>query len=171
MASNHNFSHTTIHDINIWVRSFNFSTKTNFTVYKLEGAKALRNVKIKWDFLHAVVKFWDPEDHVFRFKTVELCLKIEEFFAILSYDSSKKSMAVTYDPRHRESLFDAFGLPTSITSSMVEGHMVNLRAIVSRLIGKRTYGVTDNMQKNFGLALCFVGEFLLCFGRHGFVDA
>ena len=65
MASNHNFSHSTIHDINRWVRSFDFSTKTNFTAYKLEGIKALRNVKIKWDFLRAIVKSWDPKDHVF----------------------------------------------------------------------------------------------------------
>ena len=54
---------------------------------------------------------------------------------------------------------------------MIEGHMVNLHAIISRLIDKCTYGVTDNMQKNFGLALCMVGKFLLCSGRHGFVDA
>ena len=31
--------------------------------------------------------------------------------------------------------------------------------------------MTDNMQKNFGLALCMVGELLLCSGRHNFVDA
>ena len=49
--------------------------------------------------------------------------------------------------------------------------MVNLHAIVSRLINKRTHGVFDNMQKNFGLALCFMGEFLLCSERPGFVDA
>ena len=164
MASNHNFSHSTIQNINRWVRSFDFSTKTNFIVYKLEGIKALRNVKIKWDFLRAVVKFQDLEDHVFRFKTVELCPTIEEFSAILGYDPSKKSVAVSCDPRHRESLSDALGLPTSITSSMVEGHMVNLCAIVLRLIDKRTFGVTDNMQKNFGLALCFMEEFLLCSG-------
>ena len=54
-------------------------------------------------------------------------------------------MAVSCDPRHRESLFDALGLPTYITSSMVEGHIVNLHVIVSRLINKHTYGVTDNM--------------------------
>ena len=57
------------------------------------------------------------------------------------------------------------------TGSMIEGHMVNLLAIVSRLINKCTYGVTNNMHENFGLALCFMGEFLLCFGRHVFVDA
>ena len=48
---------------------------------------------------------------------------------------------------------------------------MNLCAIVSRLINKCTYGVTNNMQKNFGLALRFVGEFLLCSGRYGFTDA
>ena len=65
MARNQNFSHSTIYDIYGWFYSFDFSTKTIFTAYKLEGIKALRNVKIKWDFLHVVVKFWDPEDHVF----------------------------------------------------------------------------------------------------------
>ena len=65
MASNQNFSHSTIHDINRWVRIFDFSTKTNFIAYKLEGIKALRNLKFKWDFLDAAVKFWDPEDHMF----------------------------------------------------------------------------------------------------------
>ena len=171
MASNQKFSHSTMHDINRWVCSFDFSTKTNFTAYKLEGIKALRNVKIKWDFLQIVVKFWDLEDHVFWFKTIELCPTIEEFFAILGYDPSKKSVAVSCDPRHRESLFDALDLPTSITSSTVEGHMVNLCAILSRLINKRTYRVTDIMRKIFGLALCFMGEFLLCFRRHSFTDA
>ena len=88
MPSNHNFSHSTIHDINRWVCSFDFSARTNFIAYKLEGIKALRNVKIKWDFLRAVVKFWDHEDHVFRFKTAELYPTIKEFSSILGYDSS-----------------------------------------------------------------------------------
>ena len=34
---------------------------------------------------------------------------------------------------------------TFIIDSMNEGHMVNLCAIISQLIEKRTYGVTDNM--------------------------
>ena len=108
---------------------------------------------------------------MFRFNIAELCPKIKEFSAILGYDPSKKFLVVSCDPRHKESLSDALSLPTSITNSMIEGHMVNLCAIISRLIDKHTYGVTDNMQKNFGLALCFVGELLLYFGRHGFVVA
>ena len=145
MANNQNFPCSTIHDINRRVRSFDFSTKTNFTAYKLEGMKALRNDKIKWNFLRATVKFWDTEDHVFQFKTIELCTTIKEFSAILGYDPGKKSVAVPCDPRHREILSGALGLSTLITSSMIEGHMVNLHAIVSRLINKRTHGVTDNM--------------------------
>ena len=141
------------------------------TTYKLKGINALRNVKIKWDFLHAAVKFWDPEDHVFWFKTVELYPTIEEFSAILGYDPNKKSVAVYYDPKHKEIFSNALGLPTSIIGRMIEGHMVNLHAILSRLINKHTYGVTDNLQKNFGSALCFIRELLLCFGRPGFADA
>ena len=116
MTSNHNFSHSTIHDINRWVRSFDFSTKTNFTAFKLEGIKALRNVKIKWDFLRAAMKFWDPEDYVFWFNIAKLCLIIEEFSAILGYNPSKKYVAVSCDPRHKESLSDAlvFLLPLLI---------------------------------------------------------
>ena len=102
-------------------------------------------MKIKWDFLRAVVKFEDLEDHVFRFNIAELSPTIEEFSAILGYDLSKKAVAVSCDPTHRESSFDVLGLPISITSSMVEGHMVNLRAIVSKLIYRCTYGVKDNM--------------------------
>ena len=104
---------------------------------------------------------------MFRFNTSELCSTIEEFSAILSYDPSKKFVAVSCDPRHKESLSDALDLPTSITNSMIEGHMVNLRAIISRLIYKRTYRVTENMQKNFSLALCMVGKLLLCSKRCG----
>jgi len=91
------------------------------------------------------VKFWNPEDHVFWFNTIELCPTIEEFLAILGYDLGKKSVAVSCDPRHREILSDALGLPTSITSNMIEGYVVNLRAVLSRLVNKRTHGVTDNM--------------------------
>ena len=82
---------------------------------------------------------------MFRFNTAELYPKIEEFYAILGYDPSEKSVAVSYDPRHKESLFNALSLPTSITDSMIESHMVNLRAIISRLIDKCTYGETDYM--------------------------
>ena len=171
MASNHNFSHSTIYDIIRWVHSFDFNTKTNFTTFKLEVIKALKNVKIKWDFLCAAMKLWDLEDHVFWFNIAELYPTIEEFSAILGYDLSKKYVAVSCDPRHKESFSDALGLPTSITDSMIEDHMVNLCAIISRLIDKRTHGVTDNMQKNFGLALCFMGELLLCSGRLSIVDA
>ena len=117
------FPHSITHDINRWVCSFDFITKTNFTAYKLEGIKNLRNIKIKWDFLHAVVKFWNTEDHVFRFKTAELCPTIEEFSAILGYDLGKKFVAVSCDPKHREILFDALGLSISITSSIIEHHI------------------------------------------------
>ena len=49
--------------------------------------------------------------------------------------------------------------------------MVNLHATLSKLINKRTHGVIDNMQENFGLTLCFVGKLLLYSRRPSFADA
>ena len=145
MANNQNIPHSITPDINRWVCSFDFVTKTNFTTFKLKGIKALRNVKIKWDFLCATVKFWDIEDHVFLFNTTELCPTIKEFSAIMGYEFGKKSIAVSCDPKHREILSNALGLSTSITSSMIESHMVNLHAVIIRLIDKRTIGLSNNM--------------------------
>ena len=150
MSNNQNPPHSITHDINRWVCSFDFVTKTNFIAYKLEGIKALRNVKTKWDFLRVVVKFWDIKDHVFQFNTAELCPTIEKFSTILGYEFGKKSVAVSCDPQHREILSDTLGLSTLVTSSMIEGHMVNLHEFVISLIDKCTHGMSDNMQKIFG---------------------
>ena len=68
---------------------------------------------------------------MFWLNTAELYLKIEEFSAILGYDPSKKYVVVSCDPRHKESLSDALGLPISIIDSMIEGHMMNFRTIIS----------------------------------------
>ena len=89
MARNHNFSHSTIHDINRWVRSFDFSTKTNFRAFKLEGIKALRNVKIKWDFLRVVVKFWDLEDHVFDLILLNFVQQLKNFLLVWAMIQAK----------------------------------------------------------------------------------
>ena len=80
-------------------------------------------------------------------------------------------MAVSCDPKHKEILSYALGLSVSNTSSMIKGHMVNLHAVASRFTHRRAHGISDNIQKNFSLAFCFMGEFLLCSGRPGFVDA
>ena len=77
------------------------------------------------------MKFWDTKDHVFRFQIAKFCPTIEEFLAILGYDPNKKSIAVSCDPRHKESLSDALSLPISITGSLIKGHIVNLRVIIS----------------------------------------
>jgi len=66
------------------------------------------------------VKYWDPEDHVFLFKTAKLCPTIEEFSAILGYDPNKKSIAISCDPKNMETLSNALGLPTSISGCMIK---------------------------------------------------
>ena len=94
---------------------------------------------------------------MFWFNTAKLCLTIEEFSAILGYDPSKKSIAVSYDPKHKESLSNALDLPISITNGMIEGHMVNLHEIISRLINKHTYEVVEGEKVFFPTNKIYIG--------------
>ena len=94
----------------------------------------MRNIKINWEFLLATEKFWDTEDHVFWFGTAKLCPTIVEFSAILGYEFNKKSVTFSCDPMHKVIFSNALGLSVSITNSMIEGHMVNLHAVVIRFI-------------------------------------
>ena len=66
------------------------------------------------------MKFWNPKNNVFWFKTAELCPTIKEFSVILGYDPGKKSVAVSCDLEHKEILSDALGLPTSIIRSLLK---------------------------------------------------
>ena len=66
------------------------------------------------------MKFRDTKDHVFQFNTAKLCPTIKEFSTILGYEFGKK-LEVSYDPKHREILFDALSLCSSIASSMIDG--------------------------------------------------
>ena len=45
----------------------------------------------------------------------------------------------------REILFDALGLSTLVTNSIIEGHMGNIQVVVIRLIDKCTHGLSKNM--------------------------
>lgn len=44
---------------------------------------------------------------------------------------------------------------------MMEGYMVNLRMVVEKFMFRKTHNISNNMQKNFALALRFIGEFYL----------
>ena len=100
------------------------------------------------------------EDHIFQFSTSKLCPTIGEFSTIMDYEFGKKYIAVSCDPKHRGILFDALGLSTSVTSSMIEGHMVNLHVVVTRIIDRRTHGLFNNMQKKIWFSSLLHGRVL-----------
>ena len=61
-----------------------------------------------WDLLHASLKFWVPEDHVFRFKIDEICPTIEDFSAILGVDSSLPAVIPTLQNSYTSSMGKLF---------------------------------------------------------------
>ena len=47
-----------------WIDHWDNVSKFNFNAFHLDGLLAFRTTKIDWNFLKAIVRFWDSEDHV-----------------------------------------------------------------------------------------------------------
>ena len=60
--------------------------RLNFCCYRLNDLFAFWHMDLHTDFLFAAIQCWDPDFHVFRFDSQEICPLIEEFSAILHTD-------------------------------------------------------------------------------------
>lgn len=83
-----------------WLDSLHGLGWLNFWGHCLYALKHLREVAIRPDLLLALVHFWDPEVHVFRFGIQELCPTVEEFHAYLGSHDSEEPIV----PMIRESM-------------------------------------------------------------------
>lgn len=60
-----NFENT----MNEWLGSLSKFEKREFDNMNLEVLVSLRFLNLDFNFLHASISMWDPNNHVFRFKT------------------------------------------------------------------------------------------------------
>ena len=77
-------------------------------------------VRREWDLLHAVLRFWDPEDHVFRFGLDEICSTIEDFSAILDINKNLSIIMPVLRHSYSQPLCGMLGLPLQTISRMFD---------------------------------------------------
>ena len=59
--------------------------------------KTFQHMRLECDFLHTVISFWDPYEHVFQINDMELCLLYEEFSAIAGCIPTKTEETIFID--------------------------------------------------------------------------
>ena len=145
-------------------------SKLNFRAFNLDSMFSLKGVRMDWDLFHASLKFWDPEDHVFRFNMDEICPTIEDFSAILGIDSNLPTVIPTLQNSYTSSIVKLFNLPIPIILRMLFGEGINLLSLFEEFAYQTPTSVQESHRKNSALALTYVGEFLLVNQRSGFAD-
>ena len=119
--------------------------------------------RINFPFLHVVVEFWDPKDHVFIFNTVELCPLPEEFEAILGSqsDSGYQIAIPPFEIPHFHSIqcqiARMFNFPPQMSLLYLSCAEINMNSLLDSMVA------TDKSEVHWPrlLALCLYSQFLL----------
>ncbi|KAI8568359.1 hypothetical protein RHMOL_Rhmol02G0192000 [Rhododendron molle] len=115
-----------------WLDSLDGIDWLNFRGHRLHALKYLREIAIHPVLLHAATRFWDPEVHVFRFGSQELCPTVEEFHAYLgSHDSTEPIV-----PMLRESMKNIvkakLGVSGNVAEFLTRGNAINIVQLYER---------------------------------------
>lgn len=109
-----------------WLDSLEGIDWLNFRGHRLHALKHLRNIRIRPDLLHAAVRFWDSEVHVFRFRLQELCPTVEEFHAYLGSHESDEPIVPMIRASMKKLLKIKLGVSIGVADFFTQGGTINI---------------------------------------------
>ena len=161
------------HCMHLWIRDLKKVEKINMGRFGVSGMLTMRGVQVDWDFLHACLRFWDTETHVFRFgaSLEELCPTFEEFSALLgsSPDAALASPAIRVG--YFQSFQGLFGLSQQVADGFVFDGRVNLTGLIEEFFDPQDFEdfVWQKVRKKV-LIFCLVSGCLFLEDSSGWGD-
>ena len=130
--------------------------------FHLSVFRSLHARRINYPFLHTLAQFWDPQNHVFRFNTVELCPLPEEFEAILGSRMSSDCQIVVplvHTPDLHSVQYQMarlFNLPPHLSLQHIFGDEISMDSLLQAVTS------TDSTETQWPrtLAACLYAQFL-----------
>jgi hypothetical protein len=148
--------------INTWVASFENIDWFNFRGLGLNALRYLHTFPIRQDILHAAVRCWDSELHVFRFGLQELCPTVEEFQAYLGGRAFADPVIPPIRQNYADILSRKLGLGNGAARFLIRNETLN----VLRLFAD--FGPTGDLldfavqnRRMFALCMCLLALYLL----------
>jgi hypothetical protein len=109
-----------LHD---WVKKLQGHEKNILRDLRFLHILALVDVRLDWTLLGAVVQFWDPEHHVFRFNGIELSPTLEEFSALTGLSLHRPLAIISPRDGFSSDLSQWLGLKKSSKYAFREGQI------------------------------------------------
>ena len=123
----------------------------NFRGHRLHSLKYVRDVIIRPELLHAAVRFWDPEVHVFRFGLQEVCPTVEEFHTYIGGFGLESPVIPLPGANFARMLVDQLKMSKNAARAMIEGNTINLPRFMEKF----------PPTTNFALCVVLLAVFLL----------
>ena len=115
-----------------WMDELRGVDRFNIGGFGLAPLFFLKNVQLQPSILRAVVSFWDPVVHVFRFKGEELCPTVEEFQALLGYRPRDQVISPTSLVSFPKILVKLLGLNLNEARSLMRGGELHILQLIER---------------------------------------
>lgn len=137
-----------------WLDSLEGIDWQNFRGHCLHALKYLSDIHIRPNLLHAAVRFWDPEVHVFRFGIQELCPTVEELHAYLGSHDSKEPIVPMIRESMKKILKTQLGLCSGVTDFLIQGSVIKILHLFE--IFSPTKDLTDFKHQGDRMIACFI---------------
>lgn len=121
--------------LDCWTRDLSNSMKSEIRTYHCDVLAHLRLVRLDMPFLHAAIRFWDPNTHTFRFNNNEITPLPEEIGAIIEWPKDGLPCMPDFSEFYYQFFENFLGLEKHEVADIVHGHEVNLLKLVSRFRG------------------------------------
>ena len=145
-----------------WLDTLNPTEWFNFkNRFGLGALKYLRDFEIRPDLLHAAVRYWDPELHVFRIGCQELCPTLEEFGKYLECRSTLQYAIPKFRTSFARTLRDHMGVTAGKANRLLQENQLDIRQIIMDFTP--AVGGAPVMRPPsfyFALCLCLLGAFV-----------
>ncbi|KAI8563685.1 hypothetical protein RHMOL_Rhmol03G0128500 [Rhododendron molle] len=115
-----------------WLVQFLSIDWLNFKYYGLASFRYLLHVPFCPELLRAVLRFWDPDVHVFRFGDDEICLTVEEFQAYLRTFASPTIVVPPYQVSILGLLATSLNISRGLANTILEGGQINIMRLIER---------------------------------------
>ncbi|KAL7197506.1 hypothetical protein ACSBR2_020109 [Camellia fascicularis] len=150
-----------------WIASLDGREKLNFWGFGMNALFTLSRTPLRFPFLHAAARCWNPVTHVFSFGGQEMCPTFEDFQALME-SRCEKEILPQFRFGHIQALGRMCGLTSHDARSLIRDGELDIPSLIHQFsdAGDRDDHHWQGFRRHV-LCLCMLSHFLLAPGFGG----
>ncbi|KAL7255111.1 hypothetical protein ACSBR1_009305 [Camellia fascicularis] len=120
-----------VQNLTNWIANLDGSEKLNFRGFGINALFTLSHIPLRFPFLHAAARCWNPVTHVFSFSGQEICPTFEDFQALMESECDEEILP-QFRFHHVQALGRMCGLTLHDARSLTRDGVLNIPSLIHR---------------------------------------